>query len=105
MSDRQVRLTDRIGAEVDGSSLRRLSSLLDELTPADEEHATVSRTDSDEWNLEFSADSVLFENVDVSGGEVGTLPLSSREEGLSIAEEFIRGDFEALRSRPWSSRP
>lgn len=99
---RTIWLTDANGAEVEGeASMEALDALLRELRDADEEHATVSVTDSDEWNLEFGAASVLLENVGPEGEEVGTLPLGSATEARAIAREFLRGDFAALRGRPW----
>ncbi len=89
---RTIWLTDANGAEVEGeASMEALDALLRELRDADEEHATVSVTDSDEWNLEFGAASVLLENVGPEGEEVGTLPLGSATEARAIAREFLEG--------------
>ncbi|ROR65641.1 hypothetical protein [Agrococcus jenensis] len=101
---RSIWLTDPNGAEVEGdASIETLDTLLLALRDADEEHATVSMTDSDEWNLEFGADSVLLENVGPDGQEVGTLRFADAGEARSIAAEFLAGDFEALRARPWAA--
>lgn len=102
MTKRSVWFTDTFGATVDGElSIERLDALLDALPGSDEEHAAVSVTDSDEWNLEFSGRSVLFENVGEEGQEVGSLPLTDRSHALAIASEFLVGDFDGLRDRPW----
>ena len=99
---RAMWLTDANGAELEGAaSLEVLEALIAELRNADDEHATVSVTDSDEWNLEFGAESVLLENVGPDGEEVGTLPLADAGLARAIAGEFIAGDFAALRARPW----
>jgi len=39
----------------------------------------------------------------LGGEEVGSLRGLSDRERLDIADEFIRGDFAALRARPWGS--
>lgn len=102
-TSRNVWFTDANGAEVDGDvSIERLRHLLLALDGSDEEHATVSVTDSDEWNLEFSIGSVLLENVGPGGEEVGVLPLSGVSDALLVAGELIAGDFAALRARPWA---
>lgn len=101
-TERAVWFVDVNGAEVEEVALERLADLLAELKDADEEHATVSVTDSEEWNLEISMDSVLLENVGVDGEEVGVLTLESVDDALPVAADFIAGDFSALRARPWS---
>ncbi|GAA1423405.1 hypothetical protein [Agrococcus citreus] len=101
-TERAVWFTDANGAELEGAaSIEVLDALLADLRDADEEHATVSVTDSDEWNLEFGAESVLLENVGPDGEEVGTLPLADAADARAIAGEFLAGDFAALRARPW----
>lgn len=102
MTKRSLWFTDTFGATVDCDlSIERLDPLLDALQDSDEEHAAVSVTDSDEWNLEFTGRSVLFENVGDQGQEVGSLPLTDRSHALAIASEFLVGDFDALRAQPW----
>lgn len=104
MTERSVWLTDTNGATVeDDRSIERFAALLDALPGSDEEHTAVSVTDSDEWNLEFTGRSVLFENVGAEGQEVGSLTLADRSHALAIASEFLVGDFDALRARPWEA--
>jgi hypothetical protein len=106
MTEREIRFTDRYGASIEGDiSVEALGVLLDSIAvpDGDDEHASISVSDSDEWNIEYYRDSVLFENVDVDGGPVGELRGVSREERLAIGGEFIAGDFEALRARPWAA--
>lgn len=103
MTERAVRLTDRYGvSSSDDVTIDRLADLLGaiEVPDGDDEHATVSLTDEDAWNLAFSRTSVLFENVE--GDEVGVLRDLTRDERLAIGAEFLAGDFEALRARAWS---
>jgi hypothetical protein len=103
---RWVSFTDRYGAEEhDDITLDRLAELLATIAvhDGDDEHRSISVSDSDAWNLEFYPDWLLFENVEVGGREVGRLRGLSDKERLDIADEFIRGDFEALRARPWGS--
>ena len=80
------------------------SVLLDtiEVDDGDNEHRSISLTDEHEWNLEFYHDRILFENVGATGGLVGAILMPPRFEALAIAEEFIRGDFDALHTRTWS---
>jgi len=101
---RWVSFTDRYGAEEhDDITLDRLAELLATIAvyDADDEHRSISASDSDARNLEFYPDWLLFENVEVGGSKVGRLRGLSDKERLDIADEFIRGDFEALRARPW----
>ncbi|PVE69274.1 hypothetical protein DC432_11340 [Microbacterium testaceum] len=103
---RWVSFTDRYGAQDrDDIALDRLAELLATIAvfDGDDEHRSISVSDSDAWNLEFYPDWLLFENVEVGGGEVGRLRGLSDKERLEIADEFIRGDFDALRARPWGS--
>lgn len=101
-TERAVWFTDANGAELEGAaSIDVLEALIAELRDADDEHATVSVTDSGEWNLEFGAESVLLENIGPDGEEVGTLPLAEAGLARAIADEFLSGDFAALRARPW----
>ncbi|MEX8057039.1 hypothetical protein [Microbacterium sp. 16-032] len=96
--------TDRYGAEEHhDTTLDRLAELLATIAvyDGDDEHRSISVSDSDAWNLEFYPDWLLFENVEVGGREVGRLRGLSDKERLDIADEFIRGDFSALRERPW----
>ncbi|WP_295843481.1 hypothetical protein [uncultured Microbacterium sp.] len=86
--------TDRYGAEEhDDITLDRLVELLATIAVYDgnDEHRSISVSDSDAWNLEFYPDWPLFENVEVGGGEVGRMRVLSDEERLVIADEFIRG--------------
>jgi len=102
---RWVSFTDRYGAQEDDDiTLDRLAELLATIAvyDGDDEHRSISVSDSDAWNLEFYPDRVLFENSEV-GEEVGSLRGLSDRERLDIADEFIRGDFAALRARPWGS--
>lgn len=99
---RNVWLTDRFGAQDDApATVERFSTLLDSIESADgdDEHRAISITDEDEWNLEFYPRTVLFENVGEGGGEVGTLADLSRSELLMIADQFIQGDLDGLRTR------
>jgi len=103
---RWVSFTDRYGAQEDDDiTLDRLAELLATIAvyDGDDEHRSISVSDSDAWNLEFYLDWVLFENSEVGGEEVGSLRGLSDRERLDIADEFIRGDFAALRARPWGS--
>lgn len=100
--ERAVWLTDANGSQLEGAaSLEALEALIAGLRDADEEHATVSLTDSDEWNLEFGVESVLLENVGPGGEEVGTLRLRDAADARAIARDFVADDFAALRARPW----
>lgn len=101
MSPRRVTLTDRYGADLDGADLEHVAALWDELDDTDPEHPSVSLLDSDSWSLDLRIDRVLFENVDVGGEKVGVLPIAGRQEVLALAAEFIAGDLDALRARPW----
>jgi hypothetical protein len=100
---RTVRLTDRYGASITGAAatIERFAALLDALAAGDrdEEHGTVSMSDSDEWNLAFSAGGVTFENLE--GDVVGELRGLTREQRLSIADQFSRGDLDAVRAWGW----
>ncbi|CAN5447776.1 hypothetical protein BH10ACT7_BH10ACT7_04160 [soil metagenome] len=103
MTERTIRLTDRYGASSrDDVTIGRLGDLLATIaTPdGDAEHATVSITDSDSWNLAFTPDAVLFENLE--SDEVGRISAADLADRLAIGAEFIVGDFEALRARPWA---
>lgn len=102
---RSVWFTDRYGAEIEEDiTLEHLAALLSTIAvpDGDDEHRSISVSDSDEWNLEFYPDRVLFENVDEDGEEVGNLRGLSEDERLVLADEFIRGDFVALRAHSWS---
>jgi hypothetical protein len=104
MSQRQVWFTDANGAEVEGEvSLERLDALVAGLELADGEHASVSVTDSDGWNLEYRLGEVVLERVGEGGEEVGSLNLESAEDAREIAAQFLAGDFEALRAHGWRS--
>ena len=102
MSERTVWFTDRYGREVeDDVTVERLRALLDTIAEpdGDDEHASISVSDSDAWNLEFYRRSVLFESVE--GGEVGMLRDLSPNERLAIGADFLAGDFDALHARSW----
>jgi len=101
---RRVSFTDRYGAQRhDDITLDRLAELLATIAvyDGDDEHRSISASDSDAWNLEFYPNWVSFENSEVGGEEVGGLRGLSERERLDIADELIRGDFAALRARPW----
>ena len=101
-AERSVWLTDMNGAMIEDDRLiERFAVLYDALPGSDEEHTTLSVTDSDEWNLEFTAGSVLLENVGQGGEEVGSLMVTDRSQAVAIVSEFLVGDFGALRGRPW----
>lgn len=103
-SERRVWLVDRNGASIeDDVSLERFDALVETIQSDDDpEHASISLSDQDGWNVEVYRQTVLFENVEPGGGEVGTIHGASREELRDIAREFLDGDFEALQSRPWA---
>jgi len=97
---RRVSFTDRYGAQQhDDITLDRLAELLAPIAvyDGDDEHRSISVSDSEAWNLEFYPDRVLFENSEVGGEIVGSLRGLSDEEHLDIASEFMRGNFAALR--------
>ena len=95
-------LTDRFGVQIDDVDVEQLSQLLDSIGVDDDtEHASVSLTDADGWNLEFYPDRVLFENVGEDGEPVGVILGSDREERLEMGREFLAGALPVLRTRPW----
>ena len=98
--------TDRYGAEEESDiTVDHFSRLLTTISSedGDDEHRSISITDEHEWNLEFYPDGrVLFENVGPDGGEEGELRDLPRQELLTIADDFLRGDFDGLRARAWS---
>lgn len=99
---RRVSLIDRWGVQWDDDiTLQRFAELFDELDADDEEHCVVDINDEHEWYVEFSTTTVAFGNAEASS-EVGTLRLADRAEALAIAAEFLSGDFETLRQRPWA---
>ena len=99
--ERAVRLTDRYGHTLRGSdvTVTRFAELFDALDSSDEEHCSLSVTDSDDWNLAVYPDFLTFENLE--GELVGRVTDPTRDDVMAIVQEFISGDFEALRVRGW----
>lgn len=101
-TDRRVSLIDRWGVEIDEEvTLDRFAALYDDLDAEDDEHCVVDICDEKEWYVEFSLTTVAFGNAE-AGGDVGSLPLADRSSAITVAAEFLSGDFEALRLRPWA---
>jgi hypothetical protein len=99
---RKVYLTNRYGAQLPGDvTVARLDELLDTIAEpdGDDEHRSVSLTDTDEWNLEFYPDTVTFENVEDE--PVGDLRGLNRQQKLEVARQFLAGDLDAVRSWGW----
>jgi hypothetical protein len=104
-TQRRVWLLDRYGAEIETDvTVEHVGRLLDSIAvdDGDDEHRSVSVADQDAWNLEYYPDSVLLENVEADGGEVGSIRGLSRDERLALAADFLAGDFAALRARDWT---
>lgn len=100
-SERAVRLTDRYGHTLRGSDVTvgKFAELFDALDSSDEEHRSLSVTDSDEWNLAVYPDFLTFENLE--GELVGQVADPTRDEVLTIVGDFISGDLDAVRARGW----
>ena len=105
MSDeRWVTLTDPNGAQTDVDvTVERFALLMDSISPADEEHVVVSLEDNEAWYLEYTPGSLTFGNAE-SHDDRPTLVGLGRDEVLALAAEFIEGDFDAIRARPWATR-
>jgi hypothetical protein len=104
MSERSVWFTDRYGREIEHDvTVERLGALLETIAESDgdDEHASISVSDSDAWNLEYYRRSVLFQSLE--GGEVGLLRDLVADERLAVGAEFLAGDFDALHARPWAA--
>ena len=101
MSDeRWVSLTDPTGAQTDVDvTVERFASLLDAVDPDELEHTVVSLEDSGAWYLEYNRDYLAFGNAE--GGDPVVLKNVDRDEVLGVAADFISGDLDALRARPW----
>ncbi len=93
---------DRWGAQWDDDiPLERFTELFDELAADDDEPCVVDITDEHGWNVEFSLTRVRFGD-DEGAVEEGSLVPADRADVLAIAAQFLNGDFEALRQRPWA---
>lgn len=103
-ADRTVWLTDRYGDmfEGDEATLEVFDKLLETLDASEEEHRSISVTDSDGWNLAIYPNLITFANLD-EDEPVGDLKGYSRDEALSIGRDFFSGDFYALRARDWQN--
>lgn len=100
---RAVWLVDRNGASItDDVSVERFDALVDTLVGDDVEHASISLSDEDGWNLEVYAHAISFENVEPGGDVVGTIRGGDRAMLRAICQEFLVGDVAALRERPWA---
>ena len=101
MSDeRWVSLTDANGAQIhDDVTVERFALLLDSINPEEQEHTVVSLEDSDAWYLEYNPDYLAFGSAE--DGDPVVLKKVDRDEVLRLAAEFISGDFDAIRARPW----
>ncbi len=101
-ADRQVWLTDRWGVQWDeGVTLERFAELFGDLDADDDEHCAVAINDEHEWYVEFSLTTVTFGNAE-AGADEGTVTPADRADALAIAAEFLSGDLETLRRRPWA---
>ena len=100
--DREVWLTDRWGVQwEDDVSVERFAELFDDLDVDDDEHSVVAINDEHEWYVEFSLTTVTFGNAEADADE-GTVAPADRDDALAIAAEFLGGDLELLRRRPWA---
>lgn len=100
--ERTVRIVDQNGRSLRGedATVPTFMRLFDGLDPADAEHAALSVTDSDEWNLAVYPDFITFENVE-EDEVVGRIDEPARDEIEEIVGDFVSGDFDSLNSRRW----
>ncbi|MDJ1114604.1 hypothetical protein [Microbacterium dauci] len=100
---RAVWLVDRNGASItEDVTGERFDALVDTLGGDDVEHASISLSDEDGWNLEVYANAISLENVEPGGDEIGTIRGADRATLRAIADEFLAGDFDALQGREWA---
>lgn len=104
MEERTVWLTDKYGAERKTPvTTEELFTLLDSLTEDEEEHNSISLTDSNGWNLEFTPRWVLLENVEDDGEELGSISWTNKLVAIQVASEFLSDNFEALLAHDWTA--
>jgi hypothetical protein len=100
-TERRIHFTDGIGVQIDDDiTVSHLERLLDAVPRDEAEHAAVSVWDSASWFVEFNADSASFGRAEPEE-ELWVLPAVSRSTMRGIAREFIAGDFDAVKRRPW----
>lgn len=103
MLERQTWMTDRFGAECQTPvTTEEWFKALGALDGSDDEHNSVSLTDDDGWNLEFTSGWVLLENVAEDGEEVGRLSWENKLVAIQVASEFLSGDFDSLFAHSWT---
>lgn len=96
-----LRVTDTWGAATnDDVTIELFEALYEELGGPERDNDLITLSDDDGWKLEFSRGSVRYQNSEAAG-EVGALNLADRDEALAVADDFIRGDLEALLGRSW----
>lgn len=93
--------TDRYGVQsADSPELSAFGPLLDAVADVgpDEDFATVSIEDEHGWAVTFGAGWADFENVTEDAEQFATVAVE-RDDALGVAEDFVRGDIDDLRSR------
>ena len=101
VQQRQIRLRDRYGHEIESNpTLEHFAELYDSIAgvPSDEDWRDVSISDSENWCVTVTPDVIAFENVEADEEEGEIRPVT-RQLALSVADDFIRGDFAAIRAR------
>lgn len=101
--ERAVWFVDRVGQSIsEGVTLAKFELLLASLDGSDPEHGSISVTDEDGWNLEVYPHVISFENVEPGGSVVGSIRDAKCADLIDTVREFLTGDLEALRARPWA---
>ncbi|SEF12154.1 hypothetical protein SAMN04489740_4193 [Arthrobacter alpinus] len=90
--ERRIWFIDRFGREFDDDvTVEAFIEMFDDVVAAvdDAEHCVVDICDSTDWYVEFSRTTVTLGQAEVGGEHLGDLPLTSREEAIAIAREFL----------------
>lgn len=96
-------LTDVGAREIDDVSHEAVVRLFDDLDAhQDEETASVDVTHSSGWNLEFSRDLTVLEDVESDPGTEKHMRRLSRAEQIRLARLLVDGELDTLHAMPWS---